>query len=652
MSQVSIILPDNSVKNFDHEPTVLEVALAIGPRLAKETLGGIVNNGKEIEDLRYVLKNNDKLKIITSKDPQGLDVIRHTAAHVMAQAVQELWPEVKVTIGPVIDDGFYYDFDSPFTFSPEDLEKIEKKTKEILKQDLQVTRDYWPKQKAIETFTKMGENFKVELIQGLKDEKVGIYTQGGKWFDLCKGPHVQSIGAIKAVKITHLAGAYWRGDEKNKMLQRVYATAFFSEKDLQEHLVRIEEAKKRDHRKLGKEMGLFVFDPVAVGSPFFTPKGTIIYNELIQFVREKYKKYGYQEVITPQIYDVDLYHTSGHYENYRENMYFTDIDERSCSVKPMNCPGHCVLFSHDHHSYRDLPLRIADFGRLHRYEKSGALHGVTRVRSFSQDDAHVFCTQDQVQTEIEKFMTMLNEIYQTLGMSEYKVYFSTRPEKRTGSDELWDKAENALEQGLKNLKIDYILNPGDGAFYGPKLDISFVDALKRPWQLGTIQYDPNMPERFKLTYVGTDNSTHIPVMLHRAILGSLERFIGVYTEHCAGHFPLWMNPSQVRILNLNEKHNPFCEELKQMLENENIRVHFDSRQEKLGYKIREAQLMKVPYMIVIGDKEMETRKVSVRYRTGENFNDLEIDSFVEGLKTEIKNRSLSSYLKPTLTGDT
>lgn len=646
MSQISIILPDNSVKTFDHEPTILEVAQSIGPRLAKETLGGLVNGEKEVQDLRFKLKNNDKLKIITSKDPQGLEVIRHTAAHVMAQAVQEIWPEVKVTIGPVIEDGFYYDFDSPFPFTPEDLEKIEKKTKEIIKQDLLVTRDDWPKSKAIETFKKMGENFKVELIESIPDDTVGIYTQGGKWFDLCRGPHVQNIGAIKAIKVLHLAGAYWRGDEKNKMLQRVYATAFFSEKDLQDHLHRIEEAKKRDHRKLGKEMGLFVFDQIAVGSPFFTPKGTIIYNELLNFIREKYKKFGYNEVITPQIYDVDLYHTSGHYENYRENMYFTDIDERSCSVKPMNCPGHCVLYSHDHHSYRDLPLRIADFGRLHRYEKSGALHGLTRVRSFSQDDAHIFCAQDQVQGEIEKFMTMLNEIYQTLGMHDYLVRFSTRPDQRVGSDEFWDRAEGALEEALKTLKIPYELNPGDGAFYGPKLDITFFDALKRPWQLGTLQYDPNMPERFKLKYVGSDNADHTPVMLHRAILGSLERFIGVYTEHCAGHFPLWLNPNQVRILNLNEVHIPFCEELKAVLEKENIRVHFDSRNEKLGFKIREAQLMKVPYMIVVGDKEKETRKLSVRYRTGENFNDLTIESLVEGLKTEIKTRSLNSYLKP------
>ncbi len=644
MSQISIILPDNSVKNFDHEPTILEVAQSIGPRLAKETLGGLVNSSTEIQDLRFKLKNNDKLKIITSKDREGLEVIRHSAAHVMAQAVQEIWPDVKVTIGPVIEDGFYYDFDSPFTFTPEDLEKIEKKTKEIIKQDLAITRDDWSKSKAIETFSKMGETFKVELIESIPDEKVGIYTQGGKWFDLCRGPHVQSTGAIKSVKVLHQAGAYWRGDEKNKMLQRVYATAFFSEKDLQDHLFRIEEAKKRDHRKLGKEMGLFVFDQIAVGSPFYTPKGTIIYNELLDYVRVMYKKYGYNEVITPQIYDVDLYHTSGHYENYRENMYFTDIDERSCSVKPMNCPGHCVLYSHDYHSYRDLPLRIADFGRLHRYEKSGALHGMTRVRSFSQDDAHIFCTAEQVQSEIEKYMTMLNEIYQTLGMSDYVVRFSTRPEQRVGSDEFWDQAESALEEALKKLNLKYELNPGDGAFYGPKLDITFFDALKRPWQLGTLQYDPNMPQRFGLKYIGSDNSEHTPIMLHRAILGSLERFIGVYTEHCAGHFPLWLHPNQVRILNLNEVHISFCEELKQILEKENIRVHFDSRNEKLGFKIREAQLMKVPYMIVIGDKERDAKKLSVRYRTGENFNDLTIESFVEGIKREINERSLNSYL--------
>lgn len=645
MPSIAITLPDNSVRTFDHEPSILEVAENIGPRLAKDTLGGLVNGDSHVQDLRYKLKNGDKLKIITSKDPQALEVIRHSAAHVLAQAVQELWPDVKVTIGPVIDDGFFYDFDSPRTFTPEDLIKVEAKMKDIIKRDLKVVRKDMSSQEAIQTFEKMGERFKVEIIKDLKTDSVGIYHQGDQWFDLCRGPHVQSMGAIKAVKVMHTAGAYWRGNEKNPMLQRIYATAFLTEKDLQDYLMRVEEAKKRDHRKLGKEMGLFVFDQMAVGSPFFTPKGAIVYNELINFMRTLYKKYNYQEVITPQIYDTDLFHTSGHYDNYRENMYFSEMENRSCSTKPMNCPGHCVLFSHDHHSYRDLPLRMADFGRLHRYEKSGALHGLTRVRSFSQDDGHIFCTVDQIQGEIENFMSLLRETYTTLGMEDYKIYFSTRPEQRAGSDEAWDNAEKALETGLKQLNLDYTLNPGDGAFYGPKLDITFFDALKRPWQLGTLQADFVLPEKFGLKYVGADNSDHTPVIMHRAVLGSLERFFGVYLEHCAGHFPLWLAPQQVRIVNVVDKQASFCEEILQLLKSHNIRADFDSRNEKLGFKIREAQLAKIPYMVVIGDKELETKTISVRYRTGENFNNLSLDSFVNGLRAEIETRKLTTYLK-------
>lgn len=645
MPDIKIILPDNSVKTFNHKPTVLEVAESIGSRLAKDTLGAFVNGSKEIEDLRYELNDGDKIKIITSKDPEGLEVIRHSAAHVMAQAVQEIWPDVKVTIGPVIDDGFFYDFDSPRTFSPEDLILIENKMKDILKKDQKVTRKVVSSKEAIDTFSKMGERFKVEIIKDLKAEEVSIYSQGETWFDLCRGPHVQSMGAIKAIKVLHTAGAYWRGDEKNPMLQRVYATAFFSEKDLQDYMARIEEAKKRDHRKVGKEMGLYIFDQVSVGSPFFTPRGTVIYNELLNFVRDMYKKYNYKEVITPVIYDVDLFHTSGHYENYKENMYFMDIDNRSCAAKPMNCPAHCIMFSHEHHSYRDLPLRLADFGRLHRFEKSGVLHGLTRVRSFSQDDSHIFCTVDQIQSEIEGFMVMLNEIYSILGMSDYIVNFSTRPDQRMGSDEIWDKAEGALEAALKRLNLKYRMNPGDGAFYGPKLDITFFDALKRPWQLGTLQCDFNLPLNFKLKYIGSDNAEHTPVIMHRAILGSLERFFGVYLEHCAGHFPLWMAPEQVRIINVVEKQAEFCEEILQLLKTHNIRAEFDRRNEKLGFKIREAQLAKVPYMVIIGDKELDSKTVSVRYRTGENFNNLPLDSFVDGLKKEIGHKKLTTYLK-------
>jgi threonyl-tRNA synthetase len=507
MSAVKITLPDNTVLEFDHEPSAMEVATRIGPGLAKSTLGAKINGGAEVLDFRTPLKNGTRLQIITTKSPEANDVIRHSAAHVMAQAVQELWPDVKVTIGPVIENGFFYDFDSPRPFSPEDLEKIDKKMAEIQSQDLEIKREDWEIDRAIETFKKMGETFKVELIEELKsrgETKVGIYHQG-PWFDLCRGPHVRSTGQIKASKTMSLAGSYWRGDETKAQLQRIYATAFSDKKDLAEYLNLLEEAKKRDHRKLGKDLGLFYFHQFSPGAPFFTGKGTVIYNQLQKFMREKYVDYGYEEVITPQLFDVDLFHQSGHYENYRENMYFTKVDERDFAAKPMNCPSHCLLYNAQHHSYRDLPLRMADFGRLHRYERSGALHGLTRVRSFCQDDAHIFCRVDQLQTEIQKFMQMLNQVYNTLGMTEYRIYLSTRPEKRMGSDEVWDRAEGALAQALKSLDLPYTVNPGDGAFYGPKLDIMFVDAIKRPWQLGTLQCDFNLPQAFDLKYVGEEN---------------------------------------------------------------------------------------------------------------------------------------------------
>lgn len=644
MAQVKIYLPDNSYKEFDHEPTVLEVAASIGPRLAKDTLGGMVNNSKEVLDLRHQLKDGDKLKIITPKNEESLEVIRHTAAHVMAEAVQELWPDVKVTIGPVIENGFYYDFDSPRAFSPEDLEKIEKKMQQILSRGDEVVRSEMPIQEAIDMFKKMGERFKVELIEGLRDKGetvVGIYTQG-KWFDLCRGPHVQNIGQIKAVKILSLAGAYWRGDEKNAQLQRVYATAFNDKKELEQHLHNLEEAKKRDHRKLGKELGLFMFHPLSPGGPFFTPKGAQVYNGLQNYMRELYVKYNYQEVITPQVFDVDLFHQSGHYENYRENMYFTKIDERDFSFKPMNCPSHCLLYANERKSYRELPWRVADFGRLHRYERSGVMHGLTRVRTFCQDDAHIFCAVDQIMEEIRSFMKMLSEAYQQLGLTEYKIFLSTRPEKRMGSDEVWDKAEDALKQALESLDLPYTINEGDGAFYGPKLDIMFVDALKRPWQLGTLQCDFNMPQAFKLNYVGADNAEHTPVMLHRAILGSVERFIGVYLEHTGGHLPFWLSPVQMVVMNVTDKQEEYSRQIAADLKAAGFRVHLDDRGEKLGFKIREAQMQKVPYMIIIGDKEVEQKAVSLRLKNGQNVNQITYASFLEQIKRENDQRLLTS----------
>jgi threonyl-tRNA synthetase len=644
MSEIRIYLPDNSVKTFDHEPTALEVALSIGPRLAKETLGVKIGNDPQIQDFRLPLKDGSKISLITTKSPEAIEVIRHSAAHVMAQAVQTIWPDVKVTIGPVIDTGFFYDFDSPRNFTEEDFAKIEKRMEEIVKGDYPLVRKNVPIEEAIAVFKKMGERFKVEIIEDLKnkgEKVVGVYEQGEGWFDLCRGPHVQSTGQIKAFKLMSVAGAYWRGDEKNPMLQRIYATAFGDKKELEAYLHQMEEAKKRDHRKLGKELGLFHLHPWAPASPFFTGRGTVIYNELQRYIRELYFKYGYQEVITPQIFDSELFKTSGHMANYKENIFFTKVDERDFAVKPMNCPSHCVLFKSEHHSYRELPYRIADFGRLHRYEKSGAIHGLTRVRSFCQDDAHIFCSLEQLQSEIASFMKLLSEVYSKLGMPNYKVFLSTRPESRMGSDEVWDKAEDALAKALEGLNIPFTINPGDGAFYGPKVDIQFVDAINRPWQLGTLQCDFNLPQAFDLTYVGEDNNQHRPVMLHRAILGSLERFIGVYLEHTAGHLPAWLAPTQVQILTITDRVNDYCLKLAAELKSHGVRVEFDQRNEKLSRKVLDAQMMKVPFMVVVGDKEAEAKSASLRLRDGQQINGIQIEELIKMVVTQIQERQLT-----------
>ncbi len=649
MAAVKITLPDNTVLEFDQEPTVLDVASRIGAGLAKATLGAKINGDPEVIDFRHKLKDGTRLEIVTTKSPEATEVIRHSAAHVMAEAVQELWPDVKVTIGPVIDNGFYYDFDSPRHFTPEDLERIEKKMGEIVARDIPLIREDWDADKAIQTFVDMGEVYKKEIIEDLKtkgEKTVGIYKQG-KWFDLCRGPHVKSTGQIKAFKVLSLAGAYWRGDEKRPQLQRIYATAFADKKELQEYLTRIEEAKKRDHRKLGKELGLFQFHAVSPGAPFFTGKGSIVYNELVNYIREEYFETGYQEVITPQVFNVDLYKTSGHYANYRDNMYMTAVvekDEQESSLKPMNCPGHCLMFGAERHSYRELPVRLADFGRLHRFERSGVMHGLTRVRSFCQDDAHIFCTHEQMQGEIRDFMSLTERVYKKLGMPNFRVFVATRPENRMGTDEIWDKAEGALKDALTGLNIPFQISPGEGAFYGPKVEIHFVDAIGRSWQLGTIQIDYNLPNAFNLEYVGEDNTAHRPVMLHRAILGSLERFIGIYIEHCAGHFPTWLAPQQIAILNVTDRQAAYCEELLKTFRAKGVRAHFDARSEKLGFKIREAQLQKTPYMLIIGDNEVENRMVSVRLRNGQTVNNLPVDQFVQTVVTEIRERQLTSPL--------
>ncbi|MFK8136971.1 MAG: threonine--tRNA ligase [Bdellovibrionales bacterium] len=647
---IKIHLPDGSVKEFDRKPSVLDVAASIGERLAQDTVGGFV--GGEIIDLRTELEDGAELKIITKSQEEANEIIRHSAAHVMAQAVQEIWPKVKVTIGPVIDNGFYYDFDTETPFTPEDLEKIEVKMKEITKRKTPIVKETWKSQDAINLFKEMGEDYKVEIINDLGGEEVTVYRQG-EWLDLCRGPHLQHTGDIKSLKVLSLAGSYWRGDETKAQLQRVYATAFNDKKALKQYLHNLEEAKKRDHRKLGKELKLFHFSQLSPGSPFFTAKGTRIYNLLVDLMREAYDKYDYQEVITPQIYDVDLYHQSGHYDNYKENMYFTEIDGRSFSVKPMNCPGHCVLFGQEKHSYRDLPIRMADFGRLHRYERSGVMHGLTRVRTFCQDDGHVFCSMDDLQKEIERFITMLSEIYKTLSMPDFKIYLATRPEKRVGSDEIWDQSEKVLEDALKNLNLDYGLNEGDGAFYGPKLDIVFTDAIGRPWQLGTLQADFNNPERFDLKFTGQDGNDHRPVMLHRAILGSLERFIGVYLEHTAGKLPFWLCPEQLVVMNITDNQAEYCEKLVSQLKAAGIRADFDGRNEKLGFKIREAQLRRVPYMLTVGDKEMESGELSVRLRTGDQVNGIKLEDLIQRLTADNKSRKFElSFTNETKPGGT
>jgi len=555
--------------------------------------------------------------------------------------VQSLWPGTQVTIGPVIENGFYYDFGTDRPFSDEDLRRIEEKMKEIVKQDLPIRREEWKRDDAIKLFDQIGEKYKVEIIRDIPgNETLSVYRQG-PWFDLCRGPHVPSTGHLGAFKLTSVAGAYWRGDERNAMLQRIYGTAWADEKELQEYLKRVEEAKARDHRKLGKELGLFYFSHFAPAMPIFLPKGATIYNELIAFVRNFYRRDGYSEVVTPLIWDTEIFKISGHYDNYRDNMFFSHIDEREYGVKPMNCPGHTQIFAMERRSYRDLPIRIADFARLHRYERSGVTHGLARVRSFAQDDAHLFITQDQIESEITRELSLIKEIYDTFGFSDVRVALATRPEKRTGTVTMWDAAEKGLENALKKNGVKYFVNAGDGAFYGPKLDFQVHDAIGRPWQLGTVQLDYSQPERFQLSYIGADNAEHRPVMIHRAILGSLERFIGIIIEHFAGAFPVWLAPVQATVLPLSEKFLDYAAEVARELKQAGLRVEVDNSNEKLGAKIRNAQLQKIPYMLVVGEKEVAARTVNVRKRTGGEQVSMPIAQFVAEAEGLIVNRSLT-----------
>ena len=728
-----IELPDGSFKSFSSCPTALDLAHSISPHLGKNAVGVLLNKNSEVQDIRTLLKDKDKAQIVTLKDEASLEVIRHSSAHVLAQAVQNLWPEMKVTLGPVIENGFYYDFDTDKKFSPEDLEKIEKEMKQLLKAKYELKKEVWSSKKACDFFEKKGELLKKEIIEDLDLEEVSLYKQGG-WIDLCRGPHVQNLGQIGAIKVLSHSGAYWRGDSSKKQLQRIYGTAFHSEKQLKVFLNKRELAKQNDHRLLGKKLNLFWFSDLSSGSPFFTPAGTAVYQKMQKFLREKYQEYGYQEVITPQIYHSDLFKASGHLNHYSDNMYqladdfekdlFQEIEQKVFSVikehpeglgpkevsekvklphqapcsegqndrlaqffldylkgkglinnlergkwkvtekvnrkptqknqlfeekqsfflKPMNCPAHCLLYKKDRWSYKNLPWRAADFGRLHRREAKGAVQGLIRVKSFCQDDAHVFCRLNQLSDEIQKGVKMLQNIYKVFGLNNYKIELSTRPNKRMGEESLWDQAEAALSQALQNLNLPFEIEEGEGAFYGPKLDILVKDAFDRFWQLGTFQCDFNLPQAFNLSYVNEKDQEERPVLLHRAILGSLERFFGVYLEHCRGRFPTWLAPLPVVILPLSDKEKDFCLKIKKSLEQKEIFCKIDARNEKLSYKIREHQTQQIPYMIIIGKKEIESQSLSVRLRTGELYSGQDIEDFVSRLSQESSNRDPSSFL--------
>ncbi len=630
MEKVRVTLPDGKSVEVDRGAAVRDVASRAG--VDGEVIAARVDGAAV--DLSRSLVRDCALDWIRLDSEDGIDILRHSTAHLMAQAVQSLYPGTQVTIGPTIEHGFYYDFKRDKAFSPEELEKIEARMHEIAAKDLKVTREEMPRAAAIELFRGMGEDYKVEILKDIPEETVSLYRQGD-WVDLCRGPHVPSTSVIKAFKLTGVAGAYWRGDEKNEMLQRIYGTSWPTESALKDYLKLLEEAKNRDHRRLGRELDLFSFHPVAPASPFFHPKGAAVYNGLIAYMRRLYARYGYQEVVTPQIFDVELWHRSGHYDHFRDSMYFTRIDDREFGVKPMNCPGHTYIYATKKRSYRDLPLRYADFGRLHRYEKSGVTAGLTRVRSFSQDDAHIFCAPDQIGTEMTALLKMLREVYRTFEFNEMQVKLSTRPEKYLGSLDVWAQAEDALAQSLKREGIDYKLNPGDGAFYGPKIDFEVFDALRRGWQLATIQLDFQMPERFGLTYIAPDGAEHRPVMIHRALLGSIERFMGILIEHCAGAFPLWLAPVQVKILTVTDAQKDYARGVYEELIAAGWRAELDERNEKLGYKIREAQLEKVPYALVIGDREVKEGTVAPRRRGGENLKATPVKDFMEMLRTEV-----------------
>ena len=636
MADVKIILPDGSAKEYAAGTTLGEAVKQLSNSLAKKVLAANVNG--ELTDLREELVDGSEVAFLTFEEDGGKHTLRHTASHILAQAVKRLWPEAKLAIGPAIDKGFYYDIDMEHTLTPEDLGKIEKEMSRIVKENLPTTKSVMSRQEAIEFFKSKNEDYKVELIEDLpEDAVISCYAQGD-FIDLCAGPHVASTGKVKAFKLQSIAGAYWRGDENNKMLQRIYGTAFEKKEELDAYLHMLEEAAKRDHRKLGKELGLFVIKEEGPGFPFFLPKGMALRNELENFWREVHHDFEYDEIRTPIILNKQLWETSGHWEHYRENMYTTIIDDEEYAIKPMNCPGGILVYQNEMHSYRDLPLRYAELGLVHRHELSGALHGLFRVRAFTQDDAHVFMLPEQMQSELMKVIELFDRIYSQFGL-KYHVELSTKPDNAMGDDAIWEAATEALRNAIEAKGIDYVINPGDGAFYGPKLDYHIEDSLGRTWQCGTIQLDMNLPERFNVEYIGEDGQKHRTIMIHRACFGSMERFIGILTEHYAGAFPTWMAPVQVKVLPISEKHVEYANQLAKQMRHDYVRVEVDDRNEKIGYKIRQAQMEKVPYMLVVGDKEMEDNSVNVRKHGGDELGTVPFDEFFNSIKIEIKERN-------------
>ncbi|MCK1857372.1 threonine--tRNA ligase [Legionella pneumophila] len=629
----NVKLPDGNVKHFEAPLTIYDVAHHISPGLAKAAIAGRVDG--VLVDTSYLIKEDCSLIIVTEKHEDSLEIIRHSTAHLLAQAVKALFPSAQVTIGPVIEDGFYYDFAFERSFTPDDLSLIEAKMHELAKANLSITRRELPRNEAIQYFKGLGEEYKAKIIADIpENEALSLYRQGD-FEDLCRGPHVPSTGFLKAFKLTKVAGAYWRGDSNNEMLQRIYGTAWADKKSLEEYLFRLEEAEKRDHRKLGKALDLFHFQDIAPGMVFWHPKGWTIYQELEHYMRNRLVDFGYQEIRTPQLVDRSLWEKSGHWANFRDEMFVTETENRHYAVKPMSCPCHVQIYNHGLKSYRDLPLRLSEFGNCHRCEPSGALHGLMRVRNMVQDDAHIFCTEDQIQSEVAMMLELVQSVYKDFGFTEIKYRLALRPEKRVGSDDVWDKAETALKLAMQGRNIEWVDAPGEGAFYGPKIECSLSDCLGRIWQCGTIQVDFSMPARLEASYVAEDGSKQTPVMLHRAILGSFERFMGILIEHYAGKLPLWLSPVQVVVLTISEKQNEYAEKVRKTLQKRGIRANFDLRNEKIGFKIREHTLQKIPYLLVVGDKEVENCQVAVRTRDGIDLGVMTIDTICDTLTQEI-----------------